>query len=68
MDQMPAFVPPSFFPALGRSDTVTYVSLVDLFMFLLNSLDFEEALLCEEVPHIWNPIIKKGSEVEDQRL
>lgn len=51
--------PPSCFRALGRSDSVTQISLLDLFRIALSMFDSEEALQGKEVRHAWNPIVNK---------
>lgn len=67
-DHMLALVPLSCFKPLGRSDTVTHMSLADLFRFVSSTFDGEEGQKGEEARHFWNPIIHKGSEVEDSRV
>lgn len=44
------------------------MSLHDLFKFVLGLLDGKNALQAEDVPHLWNTIINKPSEVEEQGL
>lgn len=65
---MLSVVRPQCFTALDRSDTVTHMLLPDMFRFVLNTFKGEEALLGQEVHPFWNPIINKGSKVEDLRL
>lgn len=67
-DHIPAFIPPSCFIALGRNDTVTHMSLANLYRFILNRFNVKEALQGEKARPLWNPIVNKGLEVEDQRL
>lgn len=45
---------------LGGNDTVTHMSLIDLFKFGLNTIDGEEELHGKEMHHSWNLVILKG--------
>lgn len=67
-DHKSSFVSGSCFTALSRSDTFLSASLVGLFRSVLNTVSAEEARQGKEAGHLWNPIIKKGSKVEDHRL
>lgn len=67
-DHMPAFVPFSSFKTVGQCDPGTYMFLKGLLGGVLNTFDAEEALPCELVLHLWNPIFNNGSGVEDKCL
>lgn len=67
-DRIPSFVPVSCFTASCLDVTVKHVPFADMFRFVLNTFDDDDALQGKYGRHLWNPIINKGSEVKDQRL
>lgn len=65
---MEASVPPSCSTILGRGEAVAHMWPVDLVRCVLNTFDGKETLQGEKARHFLNPIINKGSEVEERPL
>lgn len=65
---MPGFVLLSFFTALGCDDTLTHMSMADLFRIVQNTFVCKSALQGEEACYLWYQIINMASEVRAWRL
>lgn len=53
-NHMPSLVQPKCFNAIGKNQTVSRVSLHDLFKFVLSLFESEEAIQAGDTRHIWN--------------
>lgn len=67
-DHLHSFISLSYFTEVGRRVRVIHVAREKHLQFLLSNFDDKEALQAKVTRHFWNPIIKKGSKVEDERL
>lgn len=65
---MPAFIHLSCITSLVQRETVTHMSQAEMFRYVLITIDGTEELQGQEAHYLWNPIIKKGSELEDRHL
>lgn len=45
---------------------ISHVALHDLFRFVLSMLQENFALFVQQMPDFWNPIVIKGSRIEDK--
>lgn len=62
---MQPFVPALCFTVLCKRDTVIFISRANLFRFALNTIDSKGTLQAKEANQFCNPILNKGSKVQD---
>lgn len=67
-DHLGAFGPAVGFTALGRSQTVSHVSLQEWIKFVLSTFKCKMVLQVPADRYFWNGIIKKGSEEEKKSM